>query len=174
MWNSIASLIRERTSCFVSAAATHPGRSGTKAPKLVPPCSITTVYFAMYSCYLRSACFSILFNVPGGTSTLGFPAIVTVPGIRGMPELLMASACSHLIPAVALTPTGSAVTANQGESGSTASACPESRHHRLSGGRLRLSLAATGRRYHRVDELTAVWVPDDKQEAIRGLTRART
>jgi hypothetical protein len=32
---------------------------------------------------LRPACFSALLSVPGGTSTLGFPATVTVPGFVG-------------------------------------------------------------------------------------------
>ena len=30
--------------------------------------------------FLSPACFSALFKVPGGMSTLGFPATVTVPG----------------------------------------------------------------------------------------------
>src|SRR5207248_1047027 len=33
--------------------------------------------------YFKPACFRILFNVPGGTSTLGFPDTVTVPGWFG-------------------------------------------------------------------------------------------
>ncbi len=33
--------------------------------------------------FLRPACFSALLSVPGGTSTLGFPATVTVPGFVG-------------------------------------------------------------------------------------------
>ena len=33
-----------------------------------------------YSGFLSPACFMALFNVPGGTSMLGFPATVTVPG----------------------------------------------------------------------------------------------
>src|SRR2546422_3010020 len=33
--------------------------------------------------FLRPACFSMAFNVPGGTSRLGLPATVTVPGLLG-------------------------------------------------------------------------------------------
>ena len=33
--------------------------------------------------YFKPACFRILFNVPGGTSTLGLPDTVTVPGRFG-------------------------------------------------------------------------------------------
>ena len=33
--------------------------------------------------FLSPACFSALFKVPGGMSTLGFPATVTVPGFVG-------------------------------------------------------------------------------------------
>ncbi len=32
-----------------------------------------------HSCFFRPACFSALFRVPGGMSTLGFPDTVTVP-----------------------------------------------------------------------------------------------
>jgi len=32
-----------------------------------------------HSCFFRPACFSTLFSVPGGMSTLAFPDIVTVP-----------------------------------------------------------------------------------------------
>ena len=31
--------------------------------------------------FFKPACFKILLSVPGGTSTLSFPAIVTVPGL---------------------------------------------------------------------------------------------
>jgi hypothetical protein len=33
--------------------------------------------------YLRPACFRVLIKVPVGTSVLGFPATVTVPGLNG-------------------------------------------------------------------------------------------
>jgi hypothetical protein len=33
--------------------------------------------------FLSPACFSALLRVPGGMSTLGFPATVTVPGFVG-------------------------------------------------------------------------------------------
>jgi len=33
--------------------------------------------------YLSPACFRTLISVPGGTSTLGFPATVTVPDLMG-------------------------------------------------------------------------------------------
>ncbi|OGA31479.1 MAG: hypothetical protein A3F75_14595 [Betaproteobacteria bacterium RIFCSPLOWO2_12_FULL_64_23] len=36
-----------------------------------------------HSCFFKPACFSALFNVPGGMSTLGFPDTVTVPGFVG-------------------------------------------------------------------------------------------
>ena len=32
--------------------------------------------------FFRPACFRMLFNVPGGTSTLGLPATVTVPALE--------------------------------------------------------------------------------------------
>src|SRR5450759_3943347 len=36
-----------------------------------------------HSCFFRPACFSALFSVPGGMSTLAFPDIVTVPVFAG-------------------------------------------------------------------------------------------
>ena len=36
-----------------------------------------------HSCLFRPACFSALFSVPGGMSTLGLPDIVTVPVFVG-------------------------------------------------------------------------------------------
>jgi hypothetical protein len=39
--------------------------------------------FHAYPCLFNPACLSTLFNVPGGISTLGFPATVTVPALDG-------------------------------------------------------------------------------------------
>src|SRR5260370_22411539 len=48
MWSWIASRMRRITSRRVFATATHPGRSGTYAPKLDRPFSNTTRYFIVH------------------------------------------------------------------------------------------------------------------------------
>ncbi|MDB5987773.1 MAG: hypothetical protein JWR16_2826 [Nevskia sp.] len=37
----------------------------------------------MSTYFLKPACFNALLSVPGGTSTLGLPETVTVPGLTG-------------------------------------------------------------------------------------------
>jgi di/tricarboxylate transporter len=47
MWRRIASRIKSTTSSRLSATATQPGRSGTCAPQLASPRSMTTMYFVI-------------------------------------------------------------------------------------------------------------------------------
>ena len=49
---------------------------------------------------LRPACFNTEFSVPGGTSKLGFPATVTVPGFARMLILSMATPRTGQTPAI--------------------------------------------------------------------------
>src|SRR5216684_7749881 len=91
-------------SCFassrVSPTATHPGRSGTYAPTLLPVSSKMTRYsmpslFFLQASLLQDTSKCTKRHIQAGFAGNGYGA-----GLRGMPKLAMTAASAYELPAI--------------------------------------------------------------------------
>src|SRR5262245_15669256 len=90
-----------RTSSRVSATATQPGRSGTCAPKLVSPCSITTAYFIVVILF-QTCLFENTVQRPRRDIDVRFASNCHRSAFYLMLELTVTAFRSCQIPAIAL------------------------------------------------------------------------